>query len=82
MTELRQIDNQSFLQELRNRIINNQLKEAEVLTTLTRKELITNCEIALVDNLTEEDWKKAFAKLENDRNYQLEVELWDNVNND
>lgn len=82
MTELRQINNQQFLQELKNRITNNQIAEEEVFATLTRKEFIADCEIASVDKLTTEDWKKACQMLEADKNYQAEVNLWDSIDYD
>ena len=79
MTELRQIDNKSLLQELRYRILENKIQEEEIFNSLERKEIISDCEIADLSKLTKEDWKKAYQTLENDKNYQEEVNLWEAI---
>jgi hypothetical protein len=55
MNELRQVDNQKLLQELKERITKNRLGKEEVLQTLERKEIITEYEMANISRLTKED---------------------------
>jgi hypothetical protein len=38
--------------------------------------------VADLDNLTPEDWKKAYQTLEKDKNYQAEVKLWDSIDDE
>ena len=73
--ELRQVNKQEFLHELKYRVMNNKISEGEVFQSLERKELITERETADLDKLTKPEWEKAFADLENDPIYQKEVEL-------
>jgi len=75
MTELRQVDNQKLLRELKERIEKNKLGKEEVLQTLESKEIITECEMADISQLTKADWEKACRMLEKDKNYQAEAEL-------
>lgn len=79
MAELRQADNKEFLQELKNRVIENKISEEEIFQVLARKEMITECKVADISKLSKEDWKKAYQVLENDKEYQKEVELWDAI---
>ena len=75
MSELRQVGNQKLLRELKERIAKNKLGKEEVLQTLESKEIITECEMADIGQLTKADWEKACRMLEKDKNYQAETEL-------
>ena len=85
MTELSQVNNKKFLQELKNRVRENKISEEEVFQTLEKPkkvEIISRCEKLDLKKLTKEDWKKAFRDLEKDKNYQAEVELWDSIDDE
>lgn len=80
MTELNQVNNKKFLQELKNRVIENKISEEEVFQLLEnpkKVEVINRCEKTDLKKLTKEDWKKACQELEKNKNYQEEVKLWD-----
>ena len=85
MTELRQVDNKKFLQELKNRVRENKIREEEIFQLLEKPkkvEVISRCEKIDLKKLTKEDWKKAFRDLERSKNYQEEVKLWDSIDDE
>jgi hypothetical protein len=55
MGQLKQVDNKEFLQELKNRVMENKISEEEIFQTLERKEIITEYEMADISKLTKED---------------------------
>jgi hypothetical protein len=58
MTELKQVDNKKFLQELRSRVRENQIKEEEIFQVLEKPkkfEVISRCEKMDLKKLTKED---------------------------
>lgn len=71
------VDNQQLLNELKERIMTKQLSEEEIFQILEKKEIIADCEIANLSELTNQDWRRAFLSLEKDQAYQKELELWD-----
>jgi len=78
MKELKQIDNKSFLRELRIRITENKISEEEVFIALEKPqspELITEYKKVNYSKLTKEGWKKACETLEKDKSYQEEIKL-------
>ena len=82
MGQLKQVDNAELLQELKNRVMENKITEEEVFQTLEEKNIITNYKMADISKLTKEDWKKACQALEQDKNYQEEVKLWESIDNE
>ena len=79
---LREISNKEFLQELKTRIKENKIKQEELFQLFENQEIITEYEATNLDNLTPEDWKKAYQDLEKDKNYQEEVKLWDSIDDE
>lgn len=58
MTELRQVDNKKFLQELKSRVKENKISEEEIFQVLERPkkvEVINRCEKIDLKKLTKED---------------------------
>ena len=82
MTNLKNISNQEFLQELKSRITENKIGQEELFKLLENNEIVTKCETADLSKLTKEDWKKAYQTLEKDENYQSEVKLWDSIDDE
>jgi len=85
MTELRQVDNKKFLQELKNRVKENKIREEEIFQVLGKSkkvEIINRCEKIDLKKLTKEDWKKSFHDLEKNKNYQEELKLWDSIDDE
>jgi hypothetical protein len=58
MTELRQVGNKKFLQELKNRVRENKISEKEIFQVLEKPkkvEVINRCEKMDLKKLTKED---------------------------
>ena len=82
MNQLKTIPNKEFLQELKIRITEKKINKEELFQVLESQELITEYEAVNLDNLTAEDWKKAYQALEKDKNYQEEVKLWESIDDE
>jgi hypothetical protein len=85
MTQLRQIGNKQFLQELKKRVAENKISEEEVFIVLEKPkipEIITEYKKVDFSKLTKEDWKIACESLEKDKNYQEEVKLWESIDDE
>ncbi|MCE8163641.1 MAG: hypothetical protein I3273_07245 [Candidatus Moeniiplasma glomeromycotorum] len=85
MTQLKTISNKEFLKELKARVAEEKISEEEVFATLNfpfKPEIITEYKKVDYSKLTAEDWKKAYQDLEKDKNYQMEVQLWDSIDDD
>jgi len=55
MTNLKNISNQEFLQELKSRITENKIGQEELFKLLENNEIVTKCETADLSKLTKED---------------------------
>jgi hypothetical protein len=75
MTELKVLNKEQLLQELKERVINKEISQKEVLSALGKIEMITEYEKPNLDNLTAENWKKACQILSKSKTYQEEVKL-------
>ena len=71
MTELRQIDKQEFLQELKIRIEEEEITEEEIII-LMRSYLLKE----------EENWKKNYELAAKDKEREKEAEAWEKLEND
>lgn len=68
MTELRQINKQEFLQELKYRVENEEITEEEI-AILMRSYLLKE----------EQEWKKAYEEAAKDKEREKEAEAWENL---
>jgi hypothetical protein len=68
MEQLRQINKQDFLQELKYRVENEEITEEEI-TILMKNYLLRE----------EEEWKKAYELAANDKEREKEAEEWENL---
>jgi len=84
MAELREINNQQLLKELKQRVISNKISEERVFKFLNSplQRVITEYEIVDLDKLNKNILKKAYQALDKDKIYQDEVKLWENTDND
>ena len=71
MTQLRQINKQEFLQELKYRVENEEITEEEIII-LMRSYLLKE----------EEEWKKAYELVAQDKEREKEAEAWENLEDD
>ena len=85
MTELRQVNKQEFLKELKKRVTKKEISEQEVFKILEspkKTEIITKYKKTNLEKLSAGDWKKACETLAKDKNYQEEVKLWDSIDDE
>lgn len=82
MTELKVFNKEQLLQELKERVINKEISQKEVLSALGKIEMITEYEKPKLDKITEEDWKKACQILSKSKAYQEEIKLWEAIDNE
>jgi len=85
MAELKEINKEQLLQELKERVINKEITQKEITNILGKPkkvEMISEYEKPTLDNLTTEDWKKACQTLTKNKTYQEEVKLWETVDNE
>lgn len=68
MTELRQINKQDFLQELKYRVENEEITEEEIII-LMRSYLLKE----------EAEWKRAYELAAQDKEREKEAEAWENL---
>ena len=68
MTQLRQINKQEFLQELKYRVENEEITEEEIII-LMRNYLLKE----------EEEWKKGYELAAQDKEREREAEAWENL---
>jgi dsRNA-specific ribonuclease len=68
MTELRQINKQDFLQELKYRVENEEITEEEIIIVM-RNYLLKE----------EEEWKKGYELAAKDKGREKEAEAWENL---
>ena len=71
MTELRQVNKQEFLLELKHRVENEEITEEEIIV-LMRNYLLKE----------EAEWKKGYELAAKDKEREKELKLWDNVDLD
>ena len=71
MTELRQINKQEFLQELKYRIEREEITEEEIVI-LMRSYLLKK----------EEEWKKGYELAAKDKEREKEAKVWENLEDD
>ena len=85
MPQLKEVNNEKFLQELKERVDEKKISEQEVFNILKSPKkvaIITEYKKVDLSNLTAEDWKKACQILEKDKNYQEEIKLWENIDDE
>jgi hypothetical protein len=66
MTELRQINKQDFLQELKYRVENEEITEEEIIILMQSYSL-----------KEEEEWKKGYELATKDKEREKEAEAWE-----
>ena len=71
MTELRQVNKQDFLQELKYRVESEEVTKEEIIS-LMRNYLLKE----------EEEWKKAYELSAQDKEREKEAEAWENLEDD
>ena len=71
MTQLRQINKQEFLQELKYRVENEEITEEEIII-LMRNYLLKE----------EEEWKKGYELATKDKEREKEAEAWENLDDE
>ena len=85
MSQLKTVNNQQFLHELKERISRKEISKEQVFNALEKPnevEIITEYEAADLSKLTKADWKKACQELENDKVYQAEIKLWEAIDDE
>ena len=85
MSQLKEINKEQLLQELKERVINKEISQKEITNMLGKPkkvEIISEYQKPTLDNLTAEDWKKACQTLTKNKTYQEEINLWEAIDNE